>query len=1382
MKLLQHLLCVLLIVVCGFQELHATHLIGGSLSYEYLGQNPDGTYRYRIFATTYTDCGPTSNVPDPEATIPIGIYINDLAAPNANKILASSLVVPLISVEEIQPELPSSCTVAADVCVREGYYEAFVNLPLNFGGYWLFYDRCCRNDAVVNLPQQQGVGFTTYIPSPLVVNNSPFFNAPPTPYICAGDTATFLNTAVDPDGDLLVFSFIAPLRGYSSAVTPNPGAIGYPNPLNWPVPQVTYSGGYNVNQPFGTGSYAFINGATGLTQYYAQNSGQYAVAVEIREYRDGNLIGITRRDLQILVINCPPNPPPNITANGSGETIFEVNEGEQICFPVTVSDQNGDSLIMTSAGEVFDVAFVDPAATINTPLVGDGMVEADFCWFTSCEQGRDNAYFFSATATDNGCPPKSANVVYTINVIPFNGSSFIDGGDTACEFSTETYGTDLFANGDYVWTVSGGTIINGQGTNEIDIEWGPMGVGEISVTSTNGIGCVGDPFDKEIPILPLPSIDAGNAQEICLGDTITIGGSPTGPDGSFYIWTPNSTIIGQNTANPQVHPISSGMYEVTVVSAANCSALDSVEVTVNVPILVVSSDPSICEGSTTQLTASGGVSYTWTPDVTLDDGSLPDPTAMPNVSTTYTVVMIDGNSCEAIDSVQVSVFEVPIANAGIDSVFCGSVMNLTAIPSVGNGQWTFPSEIQISPLTSPNGAATASTEGTYTLTWTETNGGICIDADQVELTFIDQPVAIAGVDEAICGLDYSALAVVSVGTGTWNFPPGITVSDVNNPNANITADAYGEYTLTWTELNVTCSDSDDLILTFVEQPLANAGSDDQVCGDSYSLAATPSAGTGQWTGPNGVTFDDVNDPNSGITTNVYGALQLTWTEDNENGCIDQASVTVIFDQIPTANAGEDQEVCGLMIDLEASTDLGTGTWVSPAGYTLDDLFSGTSGITADIPGDITLTWTVDFNGCLNADEVMLTFLATPSPDAGDDEELCIASSIVLNATGGDTYEWSPAESLNNGDIPNPTASPDTTTTYTVTISLDNGCSGTDEMTLIVHAIPDVDAGEDLGYLCAGDSIQLNATPGLISYSWSPITGLSDAGISNPYAAPNTATVIDYVVTVTDSNGCMNTDDIQVTVNPIVPTSAGSDTTICHGDPVILGASPTSPGNTTYSWFPNVAIDDTTSANPTVFPETTTTYIVSSANSICTGQDTVTIIVETIPNLPFLITATPSCEGLNVRFVNGGTEDYGYSWNLGDGTTSIEFSPAHEYPFNGEYIVVLTGTSDLGCEYFADALVDANDFTAYFPIELVNVLTPNGDGVNDVLDTGLRGTIEDCVKMEVFNRWGEIVFRSSGSNTLWDGRTPGGELVSSGVYFYYIELHGSQYKGSVQVSY
>ena len=87
-------------------DMQATHLIGGNLSYEYIGQNDDGTYRYRIYSTTYTNCDDnTSNVPEPEPSIPVGIYINDPADPDGDKVLFQAFNLPLVSADTISVQL-----------------------------------------------------------------------------------------------------------------------------------------------------------------------------------------------------------------------------------------------------------------------------------------------------------------------------------------------------------------------------------------------------------------------------------------------------------------------------------------------------------------------------------------------------------------------------------------------------------------------------------------------------------------------------------------------------------------------------------------------------------------------------------------------------------------------------------------------------------------------------------------------------------------------------------------------------------------------------------------------------------------------------------------------------------------------------------------------------------------------------------------------------------------------------------------------------------------------------------------------------------------------------------------------------------------------------
>ena len=104
-------------------------------------------------------------------------------------------------------------------------------------------------------------------------------------------------------------------------------------------------------------------------------TGDYVIAVEIKEYRNGNLIGVTRRDLQVLVLSCPPNPAPNIDPTaGTTSNQFTIEEGETLCFDFGYDDPNGDSLTLIASGTVFDVNIVNPNATINQPVT----------WFRYC--------------------------------------------------------------------------------------------------------------------------------------------------------------------------------------------------------------------------------------------------------------------------------------------------------------------------------------------------------------------------------------------------------------------------------------------------------------------------------------------------------------------------------------------------------------------------------------------------------------------------------------------------------------------------------------------------------------------------------------------------------------------------------------------------------------------------------------------------------------------------------------------------------------------------------------------------------------------------------------------------------------------------------------
>jgi len=237
------------------------------------------------------------------------------------------------------------------------------------------------------------------------------------------------------------------------------------------------------------------------------------------------------------------------------------------------------------------------------------------------------------------------------------------------------------------------------------------------------------------------------------------------------------------------------------------------------------------------------------------------------------------------------------------------------------------------------------------------------------------------------------------------------------------------------------------------------------------------------------------------------------------------------------------------------------------------------------------------------------FAVTPV-HAGDDKSVCTVDSIIIGPQITDTsfiYSWLPITGLNNSNIANPFASPDSTTEY-ILIASDTitGCITYDTVIVHVGAI----AGSDKN-ICLGDSIIIG--PQIINntytYTWMPSTGLNDPNIPNPIAKPDSTT--EYVLLLSDTIiGCAEYDTLLVIVTEIKPIAdAGPDVSICLEESIVIG-----PGiindTLTYTWSPSNGLDDTNIPNPTASPDTTTVYILMVSNPLtgCINYDTILLTV------------------------------------------------------------------------------------------------------------------------------------------------------------------------------
>lgn len=309
---------LIILLLLASLRISATHIVGGEIIYDYLGND-----KYRITLKIYRDCsvgtaafdgvGFGSNAPPAVLSI--------LEVLNSANIFTVDIGAPVVT--RIPPTINSPCIqTPTNICVEEGVYTYTLTLPPKPGGYYVVYQRCCRNNTVLNLfnSGNQGSTYYTKIPGPedAVINNSPRFKNFPPIFLCNNLNFTFDHSATDPDGDQLVYSLCSPYHGIDGCCTyigntfnpppsqscPNPPS-GCPQVASPPPYQlVTYVTPYTGSYPIASNPSVTINSTTGLLIGRPNLIGQFVVAVCIQEFRNGVLLGTHFRDFQFNISPC----------------------------------------------------------------------------------------------------------------------------------------------------------------------------------------------------------------------------------------------------------------------------------------------------------------------------------------------------------------------------------------------------------------------------------------------------------------------------------------------------------------------------------------------------------------------------------------------------------------------------------------------------------------------------------------------------------------------------------------------------------------------------------------------------------------------------------------------------------------------------------------------------------------------------------------------------------------------------------------------------------------------------------------------------------------------------------------------------------------------
>ena len=428
--------------------------------------------------------------------------------------------------------------------------------------------------------------------------------------------------------------------------------------------------------------------------------------------------------------------------------------------------------------------------------------------------------------------------------------------------------------------------------------------------------------------------------------------------------------------------------------------------------------------------------------------------------------------------------------------------------------------------------------------WVMSNYG-CRDIDTLHVTFYESNKPDAGSDNAVCGNTYLLQADYSIDasnnytpTGEWSIyskplPSAEAVfSQQENNITNVTVSHYGIYQFVFTETNSnlpSCSQSDTIMIEFVETPVIFAGEDQHICGTCAQLECVSAGFSGFWLSAP-VNFDSYSDPNTNVcVASSGGEWTFTWMESNMSmtnfsmACTSSDEVTITFYKIPTANiitSPTDSVVCGLYYDLLRAENPGsgiTGYWFNNNPETeFEDRFDLSTGVTVSDYGYHNFYWIEEAGPiyapglCTDtAGPFTIHFIEKPIANAGSDTLFCGYSGYLNAIPSVGTGLWS-NPSLENISIADQN-DPNTLITSNIfnpghpstqyfnlvwTENNYNGCTDIDTVKVIFAKIPNSTI-EIIPPKCFGEPATITAIEDSLQYyTWNFFNGIIDSSTTN----------------------------------------------------------------------------------------------------------------------------------------------------------------------------------------------------------------------------------------------------------------------------------------------
>ena len=882
------------------------------------------------------------------------------------------------------------------------------------------------------------------------------------------------------------------------------------------------------------------------------------------------------------------------------------------------------------------------------------------------------------TSTGNG----NCNAELDVMTINFTASPTVNAGidQTVCANNPDVnlVGVVTIATGGQ-WI--GGTGVFSPNNNSLSTTYTPSSAeiiaGTVTLTlQTTGNGtCTPETDDITITITPSPIVDAGSNTTACKNNPdVTLGGSVSFAGGGFWSGGAGSYSASNTDLNaiytPSSAELTAGTVTLTLTSSGNglCnSEADNVTITyTNSPVVNAGIDQTLCANNATASligSVSGSTGGIWSgglglfspSNTSLNPTYTPTAVEISSGIITLTLTSTGNGTCNSeTDDIIVNFTASPTADAGLDAIVCANApdVNLAGVVTVATGgQWTGGGGIYSLNSTDLNATYTPSsaeiTAGAVTLTLQTIGNGNCnSETDDMVITIQPTPIVNAGPNLTSCAnnVNVNLAGVIQNATGgIWSGGTGSYNASNTDLNAvytpSITEIAAGSVTLTLTSTgNGLCNAiADDVLITIINAPTANAGIDQSVCGNNSDISLNGSvtgASGGQWTGglglftPSNNALNVVYTPTLGEITS--GSLTLTLTTTGVGLCNQESDdMIVTFTTPPTTDAGPDLNSCANNpnVNLAGVITIATGgIWSGGTGSfstsNADLNATYTPSSTEITAGTVTLYLTSTGNGNCNPelDSLIITIDPVPTVNAGADQSICVSNlNVSLSGTVSgitNTGQWSTSGSgffIPNNTTLNATyaASSADSISGVVTLTLTSTNNGnclpiTDVMVINILPAGIADAGTDATVCGNNSNVLLSgvlsgaATSGIWTTSGTGTFIPNNTDLSATYST-SAGDIASGTVTLTlTANSCnAANDDMIITITPEPIVTAGPDQTVCVTNLNISLTGSVSGASTTGLWTTLGTGTFTPNAN-----DPNATYNASPADSIA---QTVTII-------------------------------------------------------------------------------------------------------------------------------------------------------------------------------